>query len=86
MAVQKVFSIRDTKSETFHSPFYAPTHGEAERTFRTAVNDEKTMLHKYPEDFDLYFVGEWDQNSGKMTTMDTPQHIVKAINVLQKEH
>lgn len=82
----KIFSIRDQKSEVFNTPWYKTTHGEAERDFRSAVNDEKTFLYKHPEDFDLYFLGTYDDNTGKFQTLPTPEHVIKAIHCITKEH
>lgn len=81
----KAFSIRDSKSEVFNTPFFNKTMGEAERNFRTLVNDEKSTVHKFPEDFDLYWIGDYDDNSGTMKTLDTPQHIIKAVQVLNTQ-
>jgi hypothetical protein len=78
---QRMYSIRDAKGEIFHAPFYKKTHGEAERDFTSLVNDQQSMPGKFPDDFDLYFVGTWDDTSGKVQTLDTPQHILKAVNV-----
>lgn len=74
----KMFSIRDSKSEIFNSPFYAKTTSEAERSFRQLTNDPKSTISQFPEDFDLYEVGTYDDNSGKVSPLDTPHHIVKA--------
>lgn len=76
--ILKAFSIRDQKAEIFHPPFYHKTHGEAERSFRTAVMDEKTQLNKYPEDFVLYSVGEYDDNTGVFKSKDTPEPVLRA--------
>lgn len=78
----KAFSIRDSKGEIFHPPFYKKTHGEAERDFAQLVQDEKSTIAKFPEDFDLYFVGTYDDNSGLFSALDTPQHITKAVTVI----
>lgn len=75
---QKIFTIRDSKGEFYSPPFYKNTHGEAERDFHTASKDPNTNISKYPEDFDLYCVGEFDNLTGKIKPLDTPQHIVKA--------
>lgn len=77
----KMFSIRDAKAEIFHSPYFNKSHGEAERNFAELVKDEKSMIHKYPQDFDLYFLGEYDDQTGKMEALDTPQHVAKAVTV-----
>lgn len=77
----KAFSIRDAKAEIFNPPFYKKTHGEAERDFKTLVNDPKSQVHMYAEDYDLYFIGVYDDNSGKFLPLDTPQHLVKAVQL-----
>lgn len=82
----KIYSIRDSKGELYNQPFYQKTHGEAERTFRELTNDEKSMVSKYPDDFDLYFLGSFNDANGTFEVLDTPQHIVKAISLKQNPH
>jgi len=74
----KIFSIRDSKAEHYGQPFFQKTHGEAERNFSALVNDEKSMTAKYPEDFDLYYLGGYDDITGKIQVLDTPSHVIKA--------
>jgi hypothetical protein len=81
--VLKIYSIRDTKGEVFHAPYFKTTHGEAERSFRQAANDDKTTISQFPEDFDLYYLGEYDDNTGKFKNLDTPQHVIKAIHCVK---
>lgn len=77
----KVYSIRDAKAEVFNMPFYKKTHGEAERDFTSLANDDKSSVFNFPEDYDLYYLGEYDDQSGKLVSLDTPQHIVKAVQL-----
>lgn len=77
----KIFTIRDSKGEIFHPPFYCKTHGEAERTFRELAKDPNSLISKYPEDYDMYALGTYDNNTGKIAAIDTPQHVVKAVNL-----
>lgn len=79
--VLKMFSIRDTKAEIFNPPFYKNTHGEAERDFTSVVNDEKSMPFKYPEDYDLYYLGTYDDQTGKIESQPTPEHVLKAVQL-----
>lgn len=81
----RIYSIRDSKGEIFNNPFFNKTHGEAERNFRDLVNDKQTTVGRHPEDYDLYHIGEYDDNTGKIQPLDTPQHIVKAVQLVQKE-
>lgn len=80
----KIFSIRDSKGEMYNQPFLKKTMGEAERDFHQLCQDEKSMVWKYPDDFDLYYLGDFDDQSGKLSSLATPQHIVKAVQVLKQ--
>lgn len=80
----KVFSIYDAKAEIFNTPFFNKTIGEAERNFEQLVNDGKSTVYLYPEDFDLYHLGDYDDNSGKLATGETPVHLIKAIQLHKK--
>lgn len=75
----KVFSIRDAKAEVYHNPWFAKTHAEAERSFASLVRDGKSQVSQFPEDFDLYYVGDFDDQKGVIHSLDTPQHMHKAI-------
>lgn len=76
----KAYSIRDTKAEVFNTPFFQKTHGEAERSFRQLVSDNKSMPSLYPEDYDLYYIGTYNDITGLVSPTETPQHIMKAVN------
>lgn len=73
----KMFAVRDVKSEGFMTPFFQPTFGLAERMFKEAANDEKSMICKNPEDFSLYYLGEFNNASGELKS-EKPKHISDA--------
>lgn len=79
----KIFAIRDSKAEFYNQPFYQHTRLEAERTFSALANDSKSTIAQHPEDYDLYHLGEYDNISGKIKVLDTPEHIVKAANLIR---
>lgn len=81
-----MFSIYDAAAEIFHPPFYKPTAGVAERDFEELCQDPKSTLNKRPEHFDLFYIGDYDDSTGKMTTLATPQHQIKAISCVKKQH
>lgn len=82
----KIYSIRDSKTEIFNQPFFKRTPGEAERDFNRLVNDKETHPGQFPTDFELYELGEYDDVSGKMTSFETPKHIVKGVQLVNKTH
>nr|QJB18987.1 MAG: nonstructural protein [Microvirus sp.] len=81
----KVYSIRDAKGEIFHTPFYSKTHGEAERNFNQLVNDNKSTVSQFPDDYDLYYLGTYNDQTGLVSSLDTPQHLIKAVQVRKNQ-
>lgn len=78
----KVFSVRDSAGEIFNTPFYARSHGEAERSFTELARDPQSRISKFPEHYDLWLLGSYDDQTGKFDTLDTPQHVRKAVECL----
>lgn len=74
----KIFSVYDEKAQVYRSPFYLKHKGEAMRSFSDLVNDDKTIINKHPEDYKLYYLGVFDDVSGKMGSRDTPEFICNA--------
>lgn len=81
---KKMYAIRDTKAEIYKQPTYFLTHGEAERAFKELANDREGIIGKNPEDFDLYYMGEFDDETGNIIPQEAPQHIQKAIHLKQQ--
>lgn len=80
----KMYSVRDQKGGIFHPPFFKRNLGEAQREFHRLTNNKDSMLNMFPEDYDFYFIGDYDDTHGTFKLVDTPQHLEKAINLVQK--
>jgi len=63
-----MYSIFDSKAEIYKTPFEQVNNAEAMRTFHDLVNDKNTIISKHPEDYDLYNIGTWDNENGKLET------------------
>lgn len=59
-----LYAIKDNKSGKFDRPFPMINDQVAIRGFKTIVNDKNTEPGKYPEDFELYKVGEMSEDTG----------------------
>lgn len=77
MAKVMVVAIRDRALDSFSRPFFVPTIGAAIRSFADEVNraDKENPLYAHPEDFDLYKLGEFDEQSGSFTNEARPGQI-----------
>lgn len=77
----QLFTVRDTKSKSFHRPFTARTPEDATRILQQNVNDPnpQNLMNQYPEDFDLWLIGNFDELTGQLVGLPAPEHVVKAI-------
>ena len=71
----KVCSVYDVKGEMFQAPFFVPALGIAMRMFTDVVNDKSTPFGKYPGDFVLYQVGEFDDATGEFENVSPAKHL-----------
>lgn len=62
--ILRSFSLYDRKTLSFWKPFFFLHEGEAQRALAELVRDLSTMVGKYPTDFDLVEVGEFDDQTG----------------------
>jgi len=71
---QMLFCIHDSKAHFFAPPFTSENCNTALRLFKSAFDDPTTQIHKFPEDFSLHYLGEYDTSTSEITT-ETPQNL-----------
>jgi len=69
------YSVRDEKMQSYLSPFVSEGIIPALRSLTLAVNNPESMLSKFSEDYSLYKVGTFDTETGRLTSLDIPEHI-----------
>lgn len=67
---QGIYTVRDTKLDHFGIPWFAPTKAIALRNFSDAANDPNTNLYKHPDDFVLYYIGEYNEETAAVMAAD----------------
>jgi len=71
--VSKVFSVYDAKIGSYSTPFIQQTVGQALRAWIDVCNDKTTMFYKHPEDYTLFEIAEYDDETGKYNNLHTPK-------------
>lgn len=66
----QIFAIKDRALNAFMQPFPAPTIGAAIRAFADGINDGSTPMNKHPDDYDLWHISSWNDNTGKYTELE----------------
>lgn len=78
-----IYSYRDTKVG-FMPPQCDQTEQSAVRGFGFAVNGNNGIMNYSPADFELYKLGEFDTETGKIDAI-MPQFIVNGASVFNEE-
>jgi hypothetical protein len=78
-----VVCVKDRAAEVFNRPFFVPHRNVAVRDFTDEVNRSAAdnQLNKHPDDFDLYLLGTYDDNTGSFS-LDVPTVLVRAKDVI----
>jgi hypothetical protein len=79
-----LYSVRDNKVSAYGKPFPEANNIQATRGLQIAVNTKEIQLSIFPEDFDLYKVGVFDDQTGEITTQK-PEFIISAVSLVKKE-
>lgn len=78
-----IYTIRDVKSNIFNTPFVQTHKIGALRQFEQLVRDPQSMISKYPADFQLYEIGEFNSQDGRISSHDVPVFIANATDFNQ---
>ena len=82
--ILKVFSVYDSKVEAYMTPFFMHSKGQAIRSFMDTIADSNTQFAKHPEDFTLFLLGDYDDQTGKFVMSATPMSCGTAVELLPK--
>ena len=66
----KAFTVYDSKAEAYLQPFFMQSKGQAIRAFQDLANDETHQFGKYPADFTLFEIGEYDDATALIKNHD----------------
>lgn len=62
--ILKVCAVYDLKAKAYMQPFFGGNVGSAMRGFGDEVTREGSPIAKHPEDYQLFELGNFDDNSG----------------------
>jgi len=65
--IHKIYAVYDSKGESYTPPFFDHAEGRAIRTFADCCNDPGHQFGKHPNDYTLFDLGVYDDNTGTIT-------------------
>lgn len=81
----KAFSIYDSKAFAYLPPYFMAEKGMAAREFTNAARDEKGRIGMNPEDYFLFCIGEFDDQTGVLVPFKEPESMGSALSFLKPE-
>lgn len=78
-----ICGVYDKKADFFISFVVFNNRAEAVRSFTLGCRDKDSMLSKFPEDYELYFIANIDERSGYVDYKETSL-LISASDVVDK--
>jgi hypothetical protein len=72
---QIICTVKDRAADAYGRPMFVPSAGVAIRSFSDEINrnNADNQLYNHPDDFDLYELGEFDDNTGLFALHEQPK-------------
>lgn len=80
----RVFAVYDEKAKAFGQLGCCLHDGQAMRDFTDQICSPQSHLSKHPEDYKLYCLGEYDDNSGVLVSFPQPEFLVAGSSCVNK--
>lgn len=74
-----MYTVHDAAALAYLPPFTTPSERDALASFEQAANDPQSNIHKYPADFTLMQIAEWDEREGVLLKLSEPKILGNAL-------
>lgn len=74
----KMYTVHDAAAKAYLPPFTQKSERDALSAFEEAANDSQSAISKYPADFTLIELGDFDERTGKLTLLPENLNIANA--------
>lgn len=76
-----MFSVYDSKAEAYLPPFLSQNANVAIRSMRQAISDPNHSFCKHAEDYTLFEVGTFDDNTGDVINTEPKKSLGNALTM-----
>lgn len=78
MFTYNVYSVYDSKADSYSQPLFSPNDAVATRSFSFITMDAEHPICHHPEDYTLMRIGMWDSSTGKLIG-ESPVGIINGV-------
>ena len=83
--LHSVFAVFDQKAEAYLPPFILPKVAQAQRIFGDCVNSNSHEFGKNPDDYTLFTLGTWDDNTGVFMPYPAHESLGNGVEYVRQE-
>lgn len=82
-----ILAIRDIKANVYDAPLFVANINAAIRDLTDMVNDKEPQRtwQRHPEDFELWQLGEWDNENAGFAATDAERKQLLALSTLSNK-
>ena len=81
----KVCVVYDSKADGYLAPFIARKTEEAIRMFNSTCKDENSNFNKFPNDFTLFEIAEYEDEKAQYLPYETKINLCMASDFVKKD-
>jgi hypothetical protein len=78
-----IYAMYDEKAEAYHRPFIFKTDGQAVRAFSDGVKDQQSNLAKHYQDYSLYCIGIFNEETAEIDSFNPVKLICRASEFVE---
>lgn len=75
----RVFAVYDKKADSYNTPFFCANDDLAKRSFIDLCRDSRTVVALHPEDFDLWYIGTFLEDTALLLQAQKGEHALCQI-------
>lgn len=81
--VLNMYAVRDVRTQAYLKPVFVQNDSVLERALKDGLDDENSLFHHHPEDYQVFRLGEYDDSTGTVTAQP-PEHMYNLVDLQEK--
>ena len=83
--MKEILAIRDKKANVYLPPFFTDNANTARRSLALPANSDESFIGLYPEDYDVYRLGHFDEQTGRFDILPAAEFCFSVSELVKKQ-
>ncbi|WNK14874.1 MAG: nonstructural protein [Microvirus sp.] len=80
-----IVAVKDRAIDAYMNPFTVQHTNAACRAFQDEVNRDKSEMNQHPEDYELYKLAEYNEETGEIDPIRPPERLARAQDLITQK-